>query len=186
MTTEPPKRRWFQFRLRTLLIAILVLSLPLSWFAVKLEKARRQREAVEALKGVGCQLCYGRGYTPSVVRWMPTVLSGGSVYVPTILFGGDSELTDAGLRNIHEFREPARITRIYLDRTDVTDAGLENLKGLTNLKGLSLDSTQVTDTGLKHLKGLSHLEELSVLNTQVTPEGVKKLQQALPNCEIRY
>ena len=50
MTSTLPKRRWFQFRLRTLLIAILVLSLPLSWFAMRMEKARRQREAVVAIR----------------------------------------------------------------------------------------------------------------------------------------
>ena len=33
MTTTPPKRRrWLQFRLRALLIAVLVLSVPLQWF----------------------------------------------------------------------------------------------------------------------------------------------------------
>ncbi len=58
MTTEPPKRRWLQFRLRTLLIAVLVLSLPLSWFAWRMEKARKQREAVEVIRGTGGYTIY--------------------------------------------------------------------------------------------------------------------------------
>ena len=41
-----------------------------------------------------------------------------------------------------------------------------------------------TDAGLEHLKGLSNLQELYLGKTQVTDEGIKKLQQALPNCEI--
>lgn len=45
--------RWFQFRLRTLLVAILLLSLPLSWFGWRLEEARRQRKAVEAIRQMG-------------------------------------------------------------------------------------------------------------------------------------
>jgi hypothetical protein len=48
-----PKRRWFQFGLRTLLIAFLVLSLPFSWFAVRMESTRKQREAVEAIRKAG-------------------------------------------------------------------------------------------------------------------------------------
>lgn len=48
-----PKRRGFQFRLRTLLIAVLLLALPLSWFAMRMEKAHRQREAVEAIRRMG-------------------------------------------------------------------------------------------------------------------------------------
>ena len=43
-------------------------------------------------------------------------------------------------------------------RTQVTDAGLEHLKGLTQLQGLSLSGTQVTDAGLEHLKGLTQLQ----------------------------
>jgi len=38
---------------------------------------------------------------------------------------------------------------------EVTDAGLEHLKGLTNLLSLTLNGCyEVTDAGLEHLKGL--------------------------------
>ena len=50
MTTPPPKRRTrrlLQFSLRALLVFVLLVSIGMSWLAVKLEKARRQREAVE-------------------------------------------------------------------------------------------------------------------------------------------
>ncbi len=57
---------------------------------------------------------------------------------------------------------------------------------LTTLKILGLSNTQVTDEGLVHLKGLTNLTGLGLYNTQVTDEAVKKLQQALPNCRIRF
>ena len=57
---------------------------------------------------------------------------------------------------------------------------------LTCCAGLYLNNTQVTDAGLVHLKGLSKLQYLDLSNTQVTDEGVKKLQQALPNCIIEH
>jgi Leucine-rich repeat (LRR) protein len=47
-------------------------------------------------------------------------------------------------------------------------AGLEHLKGLTQLRELSLNGTQVTDAGLEHLKGLSELETLSLDDKRVT------------------
>ena len=47
-------------------------------------------------------------------------------------------------------------------------------------------STNITDAGLEHLKGLTNLEELDLRWTKVTDAGVAKLQQALPNCEIRW
>ncbi|MEE2707362.1 MAG: hypothetical protein VX988_09940 [Planctomycetota bacterium] len=39
---------------------------------------------------------------------------------------------------------------------------------------------------LHDLKGLTDLQSLTLLGTQVTDAGVKKLQQALPNCDIRH
>ena len=41
--------------------------------------------------------------------------------------------------------------------TKVTDAGLEHLKGLTDLQTLELLHTKVTDAGLEHLEGLTRL-----------------------------
>ena len=66
----------------------------------------------------------------------------------------------------------------------MTDAGLEHLKGLSQLLALHLDGTQVTDAGLEHLKGLTQLQVLNLGNTQVTDAGVKDLQQALPKVQI--
>ena len=68
--------------------------------------------------------------------------------------------------------------------TQITDAGLAHLAGLTELKTLSLDGTQITDAGLVHLKGLKGLEKLDLYSTKVTAAGVKKLQAALPKCKI--
>jgi hypothetical protein len=44
--------------------------------------------------------------------------------------------------------------------------------------------TEVTDVGLEHLKGLNKLQTLGLAETKVTDAGVKKLQQALPKCKI--
>ena len=44
--------------------------------------------------------------------------------------------------------------------------------------------TQVTDAGLENLKGLHQLQSLWLCCTKVTDDGLKKLQQALPNCQI--
>jgi Leucine-rich repeat (LRR) protein len=56
--------------------------------------------------------------------------------------------------------------------TQISDAGLEHLKGLTsltslNLTSLSLKGSQITDTGLEHLKGLTSLTSLTLFGTQI-------------------
>ena len=66
----------------------------------------------------------------------------------------------------------------------LNDAGLEHLKGLKNLRILSLVGTQITDAGLESLKDLENLQELYVAGTKVTEDGVKKLTEALPKLKI--
>lgn len=52
------RRRWFQFRLRTLLILVLIASLPLGLFNASIEPKRRQRRAADAIAGAGGSVWY--------------------------------------------------------------------------------------------------------------------------------
>ena len=52
------------------------------------------------------------------------------------------------------------------------------------MQELGLGLTQVTDAGLIHLKGLTKLKWLHLDDTQVTGAGVADLEKALPNCKI--
>jgi hypothetical protein len=58
----------------------------------------------------------------------------------------------------------------------ITDAGLEHLKGLTNLTCLWLYGTQVGDAGMEHLKGLKKLTRLNLMHTRVSDAGLAKLK----------
>ena len=60
--------------------------------------------------------------------------------------------------------------------TSVTDAGLANLKGLTNLSASTSSGTSVTDAGLAHLKGLTNLSKLVLADTRVTDAGLANLK----------
>ena len=46
--THKPRLRWFQFRLRSLFIVMLLACIGMSWVGVKMQRARRQKETVEA------------------------------------------------------------------------------------------------------------------------------------------
>ena len=46
--------------------------------------------------------------------------------------------------------------------------------------------TQITDAELVHLAGLTSLQELGLSNTQITDAGVAKLKEALPDCSVSH
>ena len=71
-----------------------------------------------------------------------------------------------------------------VEKNNITDAGLEKIKGLKRLNRLDLSRTPISDAGLKYIEGLKELHSLNLCGTQVTVAGVAKLQNALPNCEI--
>jgi len=51
--TAKPKRRWFQFTLRSLLILMLVISFGLGWFAHQLRLARNRQVAIAECDAAG-------------------------------------------------------------------------------------------------------------------------------------
>jgi hypothetical protein len=68
------------------------------------------------------------------------------------------------------------VFRVELCGTQVTDAALEHLKGLPQLKGLSLAGPLVTDASLTYLKGLPQLTWLSLERARVTDAGLVHLK----------
>ena len=69
---------------------------------------------------------------------------------------------------------------VNLERSKVTDAELESLGALEQLRKLWLNDTKVTDTGLKHLAPLKQLKELYANKTKITDSGLKHLANLEP------
>ena len=93
-------------------------------------------------------------------------------------------IEELGGRVVFDEKNPDKPVVVDLVGSDVTDASLIHLRGLTSLQTLNLTETHVTDAGLVHLKGLTALKKLTLHNTRVTPTGVKDLQSELPRCRI--
>ncbi len=72
--------------------------------------------------------------------------------------------------------QPRLDSRMGMPGTNITDAGLEHLEGLTNLQWLSLDSTNISDSGLIHLKRLTNLGTLNLSGTNVGDAGLENLK----------
>ena len=84
-----------------------------------------------------------------------------------------SQVTDAGLENLTAM---SQLRELHLSGTQITDAGLKHLAGLTKLDTLYLDQTSITDTGLVHLAGLVELETLDLGKTGITNAGLEHLR----------
>ena len=165
----------FQFSIRSLLLLTVIVSVWGSWFAVEMRGARRQREAAESIEKLGGLVNYDwevRGPIPPGPAWLRKLLGEEFANVVQVVLER-TQVTDAGLEHLKGL---TRLHDLSLGGAHVTDAGLENLKGLNQLQKLFLDSTQVTDAGLENLTKLSQLRFLILDNTQVTDAGLECLK----------
>ena len=140
-----PRRRRFQFSLRSLLILVtLVAGLLVAW-RVYVEPYRRQREAMKLIEELGGQY-KTEARSPA---WMRRWVEAGNFQDVTAVSLGGPKVSDADLAHLTELTS---LQTLYLYKTEVSDAGLAHLKSLTKLKYLNLAHTRVTDAGVEALQ----------------------------------
>jgi Leucine-rich repeat (LRR) protein len=143
----PRKRRWPQYSLRVLLLAMTVAAI---WLEIWTDRARRQQRAVEMIRERG-----------GSVRYHPA----------------DAKVPGLGwLRNRLGVDYFDRVDIVWLEGDRVADADLEALQGVYGVEMLVLLCPKVTDAGLAHLKGLRNLKELRIGGPRITDRGLMHLQ----------
>ena len=188
-TPTKPQRRWYQFSLRTFLVLVLLVSIGLSWLAVKREKANRQREAVKAILDLGGTVSYdyewdefaGKNET-SASAWLRSLFGDDlfhdveTVQLRWVQSKGavvnqvDGETRLAGLGEFDGLKQ------LDLYFSEITDRELSHIKKLTKLEDLSLVGNPVTDAGLQHLKLLTNLRKLNLHSIRLTDAGMVHLK----------
>jgi hypothetical protein len=173
-TLVKSQRRWYQFRLRTLFVVMVVACIGGGWLGRKVHHGLKQRRAVLAFQEMGAEFIYLDYHTYSPLDSLVDRLLGDEILADcgAVLLGDNQLVNDANLATI---REITALNHLDLSWTAITDAGLEHLKGLTELGTLKLEGTRVTDVGLGHLKELTQLEELDLSGTQITDAGLEEL-----------
>ena len=174
------RRRWFQFSLRTFLLAITALAV---WLGVEVNRVRRQREAVEAILAAGGTVHYdyqtdpSRSFTPdaepAAPRWLRKLI--GDDFFRDVV---DVDLNRTRINDelLIRLNDLPKIKRLNLAYTSVSDAGFERLSGLRHLRGVILGETRVTDRTLAHLA--KHAPELTLLSVEgagVTDAGLAEI-----------
>lgn len=169
MTADEPRRRRFKISLRLAMVLVFFVAL---WMARQANKAREQREAVEAVKQYGGWVHYDYEFVNG------TLIPGRQPRVP------------AALRRLvgdEFFQDFAQVSFVYDDSTgkryDIAnhtpaDDVLAKLTRLSGLRVLLLQGTQATDEGLKHIGRISSLEELFIWDAEnVSDAGVAYLEK---------
>ena len=83
-----PERRWAQFSLGTMFVVVTVLCVLCAWLAVKVNRAHRQRDAVDAIRRLGGYAAY----EPAGPSWLRELL--GDDFFAHVVEAG----TDLGIR----------------------------------------------------------------------------------------
>ena len=156
-----PKRRWYQFSMRTLLLVMLVFCLTVGWVGSRMYRAKQNRERVAAVEDavVAIEKLGGEVTSAYVERRPQTWL--------------ETQFDDPGSPG-----DPVRVLEVRhvdLQQMVTTDAGLEHLSRLESVRSVNLWGAKVTVSGLEKLARLEHLQSLDLSHSDVTDAGLKKL-----------
>ncbi len=178
--TDKPKRRWYQFSLRSMFVLMTLVACACSWYAYEMNKAAKRRESVAAIIKLGGKVRYDfeMRKPPGWFSWMRRLHDDEYLGNAASVSFRETQVTDAGLVHL---RDLPNLRWLLLDSTQITDAGLVHLRGLTKLEWLELRNTQISDAGLHNLKDLKNLVYVGLSGTQITNEGSRNLEEELPH-----
>ncbi|HEY3967832.1 MAG TPA: hypothetical protein VGM05_24935 [Planctomycetaceae bacterium] len=168
---RPPRPLW---------LFLAALSLSIGWGGLYAARIYRHHTALGEMQRYGVKM----NVVPGGPDWLRNKVHFKRMDLfdePVSLDFEGVDLTDDTLRSVGWL---TNVERLYLNDTQIGDAGLKHLGGLTNVKRLMLDGTRVSDAGLEYVTGMTKLQQLDLNGTQVTKTGVARLKQALPKCVI--
>jgi Leucine-rich repeat (LRR) protein len=84
-----------------------------------------------------------------------------------------TRITDEGLLHLRPAKQIRELNLLYAEQ--ITDLGLNAIKGWTSLKRLNVRGTRIADATLEIVSKLPQLESLDIANTGVTEAGLDSL-----------
>jgi hypothetical protein len=210
MTTLKPKRRWYQFSMRTLLVVMVVFVVGVGWVCYRVRRAQTNRDRVVAIAEAS-QLLEGFGLTASCEGHSTLhnrALSNCCLrpeYRPTrswleAMFddpGGDADAVCGVGPLIYPFPIRPRIVAPAMDdpgRKKLTvrlerlgllsKVDIEHLETVSNEEFLHRAISRSTVNAIIRVGESLPVRFVRLSDSRITAEDVKKLQQALPNCKF--
>ncbi|MCE9606492.1 MAG: hypothetical protein K8U03_16485 [Planctomycetia bacterium] len=170
----------FQIRLRTLLLLVVVVSIPVAWYGHRWREEFRRNSVVAYL--------VGRGAT---VSSLPS-LSGptfGVVFNEAELrtHAGSTALRSAPKLTLEDFEQLRLLpvlSYLTIEGNLLTNEALGEIGTLDRLRRLQISHCTLDDEQLQVLAGLTNLKTLDLEATQVTDDGVARLCAKLPGLVV--
>ncbi len=100
------------------------------------------------------------------------------------------EHLDLHMTKMHEGPIPGlnglRLKSLLLNRTRINDESISSLQAMNTLEHLDLTRTKVTDAGLQHLASLPNLKKLVLRRSLVTQEGYDTFRKNHPTVSVSW
>lgn len=105
--------------------------------------------------------------------------------VEVLVIDGCKGITDDGLAHLARMRQ---LWHVWFagSTSRLSDAGLVHLCRVPRLEYVTISGVGITDAGLKHLEGMKQWKAIWLYQTAVTEDGAKRLQEALPDCQVKW
>jgi hypothetical protein len=184
-----PKRRWFRFSLRSLLLATTVFCI---WLGFKVNAAREQREIVKMVHELGGIVWYDYEFDSAGNHLTPPPEPGWLAK----LIGVDFLHNVLAIRILNEnFQTPKdysavmarlpnvpKLQNLVLTGGKLQDDDFQFLAGLSRLKYIGLIKNEISGEGVGFLKDAKQLQMLFISNNSVSEKGLDTIA-AVPNLQ---
>jgi hypothetical protein len=191
-----PRPRWLRFSLRMLLMLVTVCGV---WLGVKVNQARRQKEAVVVLRELGTIVYYEHQRTDTnprvfsvnkdldLPRWLRD-LTGDDFFQSVVLLQFQRPVTDDDLVHLEvlphieqlSFSNGSTRRNSWIDAgAKITDAGMAHLPRPGRLNDFCCNNMSIGDGFIKSLSNSARLEKLVLGDTDLTERGLGALRRLM-------
>jgi hypothetical protein len=169
-----PRRRWLQFRLKTIFVVVAIVAVPCGLFKWKWDRKQAERRAVAEIKKVGGSVAYD---------WQVIVIEGNRASAETLRRLKQGQRPEppgpAFLRKLLGDDFLAHVVQVQFPYVEIDDSDLVWLDSLPDVERLDVrNKKSITDTGLEHLQHLSRLRYLVLNNTKATGVALRHVKRA--------